>query len=565
EDSSKSVAASTANLHLLSWNVAGWKTSVEQIRRFAGGLEAFVQRHQADVLCLQEVKLASKVLATDGKQLGADLAGYDSFWACNEGSGAQRQGLNGVATFARKGTVLRADSAPLGSPELDGEGRCLLTDHGAFVLFNVYVPNSSSGSRLHFKLRWLNALRASMQKERAAGKAVIVAGDLNMKSRLQDVHWSWRPVRASCLKSVREGAPEDLEPEVHTQLLAVAAVWDQLLQALRAKEHRPIETRNPRSGQVFQKWGIYARPFRPGGGPPLGGDEAENAEFVRLGPPVDSEDSARGSFLVDGMGVEADGEIVLGAAALSATFLLREPGELCLGDLAEGLRKLAGIELSSKAVQWLAARATGPGTPPPVRDWLEAVLREDGMVDSFAELYPTAEERFTCWDQYRNKRHDNEGSRIDYVLVDRSFFAQYAVRGAGLDAQRHPRPECAAAALAAAKLGGLSQPSPFAGGGMPELFQDEYFAQFRADSEGPSTGMVYTPPQLSDHIAVTLLLQALPCQGQIHCDGSAPRDPATARCQPHRSTRRITDFFGARKAAVPGPMPPGKRRALGAG
>jgi exonuclease III len=38
---------------------------------------------------------------------------------------------------------------------LDGEGRCVCTDHGAFVVFNVYVPNAGNGSRLPYKQRWL--------------------------------------------------------------------------------------------------------------------------------------------------------------------------------------------------------------------------------------------------------------------------------------------------------------------------------------------------------------------------------------------------------------------------
>ncbi|CAJ1451903.1 unnamed protein product [Effrenium voratum] len=69
------------------------------------------------------------------------------------------------------------------------------------------------------------------------------------------------------------------------------------------------------------------------------------------------------------------------------------------------------------------------------------------------------------WDQYRNRRHENEGSRIDYVLVDRAFFERHAAKGAGLDS-RGLAPESPGAALAAATYGGLSQPSPFVGGGM---------------------------------------------------------------------------------------------------
>src|SRR6056300_285490 len=40
---------------------------------------------------------------------------------------------------------------------------------------------------------------------------------------------------------------------------------------------------------------------------------------------------------------------------------------------------------------------------PPCKDWLEGVLGR-GMADAFAEMWPDQEGRFTCWDQYRNKR-----------------------------------------------------------------------------------------------------------------------------------------------------------------
>ena len=40
---------------------------------------------------------------------------------------------------------------------------------------------------------------------------------------------------------------------------------------------------------------------------------------------------------------------------------------------------------------------------PPCKDWIEGVLGR-GMADAFAEMWPDQEGRFTCWDQYRNKR-----------------------------------------------------------------------------------------------------------------------------------------------------------------
>ncbi|CAJ1405023.1 unnamed protein product [Effrenium voratum] len=310
------------DLHLISWNVAGLKTTLEQLRRF--GFAGFLKRHRADVLCLQEVKLSSKALsAGGGRQF--DVEGFESFWCCNDGLGSQRQGLNGVCTFARAGLVLHADNAPLGCEELDGEGRCLLTDHGAFVVFNVYVPNSAGG-RLPYKLRWLRALRHAMWRERSKGKAVLLAGDLNLKHRVLDSHWTCLGVRPAVLDLA--DAPE----EVRQQL----ARWEQLFAALRQKWVEPLETRNSRNGQTFQKFGVWAQPLPPGCSSASG-----DGQRVRLGPPVDSKEMAQLSFPLDGVGVDEDGQLLV--AVPNPAYVLREPGEISLGELVEGFKKLAGV------------------------------------------------------------------------------------------------------------------------------------------------------------------------------------------------------------------------------
>ncbi len=36
--------------------------------------------------------------------------------------------------------------------------------------------------------------------------------------------------------------------------------------------------------------------------------------------------------------------------------------------------------------------------------WLDGVIREVPLVDAFAEFFPLSEGRFTCWDQYTNRR-----------------------------------------------------------------------------------------------------------------------------------------------------------------
>ena len=89
--------ATDAPLHLISWNVAGWKTTLEQMQRTGGGLATWLERVRVDVLCLQEVKLRRDEVAAQHTALGA--GGFASYWCCNEGRGAQR----GSPGLARRG------------------------------------------------------------------------------------------------------------------------------------------------------------------------------------------------------------------------------------------------------------------------------------------------------------------------------------------------------------------------------------------------------------------------------------------------------------------------------
>ena len=69
--------------------------------------------------------------------------------------------------------------------DLDSEGRCVLTDHGAFLLFNVYVPNAGE-ERNEFKLRYLELLSLRVRQCQAEGREVVVVGDLNIAATRLD-------------------------------------------------------------------------------------------------------------------------------------------------------------------------------------------------------------------------------------------------------------------------------------------------------------------------------------------------------------------------------------------
>ena len=51
-----------ASMLVVSWNVAGWEPTLKYIVSHYGSLDAWLDRHQIDVLCLQEVKIGREKL-----------------------------------------------------------------------------------------------------------------------------------------------------------------------------------------------------------------------------------------------------------------------------------------------------------------------------------------------------------------------------------------------------------------------------------------------------------------------------------------------------------------------
>ena len=158
-------------MRIYSWNVNGIRSAI------AKGLLEWVRRETPDVLCLQETKarpsdLPESMLVPDG---------YQSYWAT-----AQRKGYSGVATYSR--VPIASSRVGLGIERLDTEGRVVMTDFGAFELYNVYFPNGRmSPERLSHKLDFYNAFLDLVDGRAAAGRNVIFCGDVNTAHRAIDL------------------------------------------------------------------------------------------------------------------------------------------------------------------------------------------------------------------------------------------------------------------------------------------------------------------------------------------------------------------------------------------
>lgn len=149
-------------MRIVSWNVNG----IRAIER--KGLLEWLEQDRPDVLCMQETKASPDQLS---KKL-LDPPGYHTYW-----HSAERKGYSGVATFSREPLAVQQG---FGIAEFDVEGRVLISEHDGFSLLNCYMPNGGMGpERLEYKLRFYAALLEWVDAQHAAGRQLILCGDVN--------------------------------------------------------------------------------------------------------------------------------------------------------------------------------------------------------------------------------------------------------------------------------------------------------------------------------------------------------------------------------------------------
>lgn len=159
-------------MRLATWNVNSLRSRIERV-------EAFVQRHDVDVLALQETKAREEQLPLMGLQsLGYEVAsvGY-SQW-------------NGVALLSRVGL----DDVQVGFEGMPGygdpvapEARAIGAVCGGVRVWSLYVPNGRKPDDPHYvyKLDWLARLREASRSW--LGEDTALVGDWNIAPLDSDV------------------------------------------------------------------------------------------------------------------------------------------------------------------------------------------------------------------------------------------------------------------------------------------------------------------------------------------------------------------------------------------
>jgi exodeoxyribonuclease-3 len=153
-------------MKIATWNVNGIRAREAQVLEL-------VARERPEVLCLQEIKAPPA-------RVPASLCELEGYWCLWHGATA----YSGVALHVRRD--LAPDRPPWVHPAFDMETRIATVEVGGATVASVYVPNG--GKDFPAKLRFLEAMERWTAEARAAGRTLVVAGDLNVARTDLDVH-----------------------------------------------------------------------------------------------------------------------------------------------------------------------------------------------------------------------------------------------------------------------------------------------------------------------------------------------------------------------------------------
>jgi len=159
-------------VRIATWNVNSLRTRIARV-------EAFLDRHDIDVLALQETKAKVDQLPT----MGLQARGY-------EVAAAGHSQWNGVALVSRVGLadvqVGFEGMPPYGDPE-HAEARVISGVCGGVRVVSLYVPNGRKPQDPHYvyKLDWLARLREASQAW--LGDPAALVGDWNICPTDEDV------------------------------------------------------------------------------------------------------------------------------------------------------------------------------------------------------------------------------------------------------------------------------------------------------------------------------------------------------------------------------------------
>lgn len=165
-------------LRITSVNVNGIRAAAKK------GFFEWLEKHQADIVCLQEIKISDADLT---EALRNPLHYKGQF------NPAEKKGYSGVGIYT---ALPAAYSCGMGCNEFDAEGRLIAANFGKLTVVSAYLPSgSSSPERQEAKFRFLDKfgpwIDAMMKHHRETGHEYIICGDWNIAHKEIDLK-NWK-------------------------------------------------------------------------------------------------------------------------------------------------------------------------------------------------------------------------------------------------------------------------------------------------------------------------------------------------------------------------------------
>ena len=181
-------------MRIATWNVNSLKARMPRIEEWLGYAEA-------DIVCLQETKLADAAFPT----MAFTALGYES---AHHGDGR----WNGVAILSRVG-IEDVVNGFCDGVEADQDTRLISATCGGIRISSVYVPNGRALDDPHYqyKLSWFDRLRAHLESTADPTQPVAVLGDFNVAPEDRDVWDATRFIGSTHVSTPEREAVQRLE------------------------------------------------------------------------------------------------------------------------------------------------------------------------------------------------------------------------------------------------------------------------------------------------------------------------------------------------------------------
>ena len=177
-------------MRIISFNANGIRSAASK------GFFDWLQRQQADVVCVQETKAQREQLV--------DPCFHPADHHCFYRDASTRKGYSGVAIYSRR----EPDEVrtQLGWAPFDDEGRYIEARYGSLSVVSLYLPSGSSGEpRQAFKFEVMAWLRPILAGWLESGRDYVLCGDWNIVRSRRDIrNWSSNQKNSGCLPEERD-------------------------------------------------------------------------------------------------------------------------------------------------------------------------------------------------------------------------------------------------------------------------------------------------------------------------------------------------------------------------